>query len=119
EAMQVWARRVYIASRAMTGPIGELIRTHRPEVAGLIEALLFEATGGDEGLLAIEEGYPNEAVPPVVARAQAAGLAGEMPNLDDLDALVMGELPPPSGDIPDAQSNSRRGNVVGSISRQR
>ncbi len=81
EALQVWARRVYVASRAMTGPVGELVRAHRPEVAGMIEALLFEATGGDEGLLAIEEGFSNEAVPPLVARAQAAGLAGQMEDV--------------------------------------
>lgn len=97
EAVQAWARRVYVASRAMTGPVGELIRAHRPEVAGLIEALLFEATGGDEGLLAIEEGYPNEAVPGAVARAQAAGLAGQMPDLsgdllDTPDELAMDGL---------------------------
>ncbi|MCB9662561.1 MAG: serine/threonine-protein phosphatase [Alphaproteobacteria bacterium] len=117
EALQVWARRVYIASRAMTGPVGELIRANRPEIAGLIEALLFEATGGDEGLLAIEEGFVNEAVPPVVARAQAAGLAGEMPNLDELDALVMGDLPPPSEDGADQAGSSGRSrtNVVGTI----
>lgn len=80
-ALQAWARRVYVASRAMTGPVGELVRAHRPEVAGLIEALLFEATGGDDGLVAIEEGYANDAVPPVVARAQAAGLTGQMPDM--------------------------------------
>jgi protein phosphatase len=88
-ALQAWARRVYIASRCMTGPVGELIRAHRPEVAGMIEALLFEATGGDEGLQAIEEGFPNEAVPPVVARAQAAGLAGQM--LASEDAVTSGD----------------------------
>ncbi len=78
EAVQGWARRVYVASRSMTGEVGELIRAHRPEVAGQIEALLFEATGGDDGLASLEDGRPNDAVPPVVARAQAAGLAGEM-----------------------------------------
>lgn len=94
ESLQVWSRRVYVASRAMTGPVGELIRAHRPEVAGMIEALLFEATGGDEGLLAIEEGFANEAVPPVVARAQAAGLAGQMENVLEERGATAALLPP-------------------------
>lgn len=88
DAVQTWARRVYVASRAMTGEVGELIRAHRPEVAGQIEALLFEATGGDDGLAALEDGRPNDAVPPIVARAQAAGLAGEM--FDSFDFATAG-----------------------------
>ncbi|MCB9682935.1 MAG: protein phosphatase 2C domain-containing protein [Alphaproteobacteria bacterium] len=130
EALQVWARRVYVASRAMTGPVGELIRAHRPEVAGMIEALLFEATGGDEGLLAIKEGYPNEAVPPVVARAQDAGLAGMMPDLFG-ESGTLSQLPdaapvdlsaPPEANPEWRRPTSvasRRGSTRGSYARSR
>lgn len=49
----LWARRLFYATRAMNGSIGELIRVRRGDVVPQIEALLAEATkGADAALLA-------------------------------------------------------------------
>lgn len=70
-AIPVWARRVMIATQAMNGATGDLVRTHRPDLAEIIDGLLLEAT---DGLSAVEPDALQEAavdarVPPMVVRA--------------------------------------------------
>jgi serine/threonine protein phosphatase PrpC len=72
--IDMWARRVYYATAAMNGAVGELIRTHRPDLTEVITNLLFEATGGDAGAQALAAGLPNTFVPEQVALAQARAL---------------------------------------------
>lgn len=62
-----WARRLYVAHKAMNGPIGDLLRTHRPELVPQIETLLKEAQEPVDS-----EGQPVE-VPAEVHRAIDAG----------------------------------------------
>lgn len=42
--IEAWARRVYVVTRTIHGPIGQLLDTHRPEVMPHIRALLDAAT---------------------------------------------------------------------------
>lgn len=72
--VDMWARRVFVVTRAMEGNVGELVRQYRPDVARAVDDLLFEATGGDAAVKALEAGEPNSFVPGEVARAQAAAL---------------------------------------------
>lgn len=72
--IDMWARRVYYDTAAMNGALGSLIREYRPELAEVIDNLLFEATGGDAGAQALADGLPNTYIPEQVALAQAKAL---------------------------------------------
>lgn len=61
----LWARRVYVASWALRGPSGGLIRAHRPRMHAEIERLLREAVTGD--------------VPPAVVEARLVALGQREP----------------------------------------
>ncbi len=83
--VDMWARRVFVVTRAMEGNVGELVREYRPDVARAVDDLLFEATGGDAAVKALEAGEANSFVPGEVARAQAAALAAvghKLPNFE-------------------------------------
>jgi serine/threonine protein phosphatase PrpC len=92
--VDMWARRVFVVTRAMEGSVGDLIRQYRPDVARSVDDLLFEATGGDGAVKALEAGESNTFVPGEVARAQAAALdaAGRrLPNFEGAsDARLAG-----------------------------
>lgn len=75
--VDVWARRVFITTKSMNSSVGDLVRQYRPDLADLIDGLLFEATGGDAGASALERGEPNTFVPAEVAKAHAMALGME------------------------------------------
>jgi hypothetical protein len=75
--VDVWARRVFVTTKSMNGSVGDLVRQYRPDLADLIDGLLFEATGGDAGAAALERGEPNTFVPAEVAKAHAMALGQE------------------------------------------
>jgi hypothetical protein len=77
--IDVWARRVFIVTAAMRGPAGDLIRHHRGELAATVDSMMFEATGGDAGQVAVAAGLANTYVPQQVARAQALAMGRKPP----------------------------------------
>ncbi len=80
KAVEVWARRVYVTASTMNGPVGDLVRRHRPDLSTVIEALIFEASGGDEGVNALQSGVASTAVPQLVAEAYARALGRPAPS---------------------------------------
>lgn len=73
-----WARRVYFARSTMNGPLGDLIRRHRTDLAQLIETLLDEAGGGSAFASAQEIDEEALPVPAVVARAMGVASGNEV-----------------------------------------
>ncbi len=73
EVAQWWARRVYVATKALNGPVGRLVDHHRRELIPVFRELLEEATEPRE--------LPNgtrTTIPEVVLEARAVAL-GEIP----------------------------------------
>jgi hypothetical protein len=97
EAVQWWARRVYVAVRAMHGRAGTMIDEHRPELAPQIRALLAEATtpraeralieGLDEENQADSEIWDPTGLPRAVALAHAAALGANLPELAKVETV--------------------------------
>jgi len=97
EAVQWWARRVYVAVRAMHGRAGTMIDEHRPELAPQIRALLAEATtprskralivGLDEENQVESEIWDPTGLPRAVALAHAAALGANLPELAKVETV--------------------------------
>jgi protein phosphatase len=90
-AEAVWARRVYVAASAMEGPVGDLIRTERPDLATVIDTLVFESTGGDDGKLAMQGGELPPDTPHIVIEAYAKALGRPAPDAAPRPAAEEGE----------------------------
>ena len=87
-----WARRVFVVSQALSGPVGDMIRTHRPELIPQIQNQLDEAAWRPQG--------PNEAVavapPQAISEAYAVGVG------------AMASPTPPAGAEPEEKPVIRR-----------
>lgn len=81
QAAEVWARRVYVATSAMEGPIGDLVRSERSDIATIVDTLIFEATGGDEGQAALQGEPLPPGVPAIVMEAYAKALGRDVPDV--------------------------------------
>jgi serine/threonine protein phosphatase PrpC len=111
-AIDVWARRVFVATSAMNGPVGEMVREHRPELAQSIDGLLLEATGGDAGRLAVAASLTNTFVPREVAKAQALALGRPVPAAleneeDGSKPVASSRRPAPTASATSSTSGSR------------
>lgn len=71
DAIATWARQLYQTQVAMQGPLGKLLKEHRPDLATRIDALLFEASGGDATAAQVARRERITSVPTPVARAYA------------------------------------------------
>jgi len=72
EVVDEWARRVYVVTGAMNGPIGDLIRQQAPEAVDGIEALVSDATRAIDPAQIIK---PDPSLPLPIEVQEAWGVA--------------------------------------------
>jgi serine/threonine protein phosphatase PrpC len=78
EQEQWWARRVYYATAAMNGAVGDLIKQQRPEAVAGIDALIAEATRGIDPAMLLRPGSSVD-LPAAVKDGWAVGLGIQAP----------------------------------------
>jgi hypothetical protein len=92
EVQEWWARRVYVASKALHGRVGRTIERHRPELIPVIRELLKDATEAapDEGAvpdrvrLAHDVGLGKVGAPTKKIEKKVEYVPPKEPSLDDL-----------------------------------